>query len=259
MYCMNCGADCPDTEQLCANCKQKLNIKNSSNSKQSSKENPAAPQDNMDKTDTPSWIYAIVGFIFPLIGLILYLVWRIQTPRRAKSVGKGTLLGAVTLIVLYAVTFVLYIAPAVTNVIKENMGSTQQNPLAANLKFIPSHSLTRQSGEEGTIEIGEENFIYDEEDVLLDGTYIESAVAQTQQEISGSEEYSISIRFNDEGTKIFQKITRDLTNEQLCILYNDKVICAPIITSEIAGGEAIISGGFQNSNEALELAEILSH
>lgn len=251
MYCLNCGAKCPDTEQFCANCKQKLNIHHNLNNKEPAKDNPPMPHNMTGNTDTSSWAYAILGFFFPFVGLILYLIWRIHTPRRAKSAGKGALCGAIALIILYAAAFVLWLAPTTTSV--------KKNASAANLKFIPSSSLTRQSGEEGTIQAGEEDFIYDKEDVLLDGTFIESADTRTLQGATGSEEYVVSIKFNDEGTKIFQKITRDLTGEQLCILYKNKVLCAPVIGAEIADGEAVISGGFETPDEAAELADILSN
>lgn len=46
--------------------------------------------------DTPSFGYAVLGFLIPIAGLILYLVWKEQTPLRAKSAGKGALIGVIT-------------------------------------------------------------------------------------------------------------------------------------------------------------------
>ena len=38
-----------------------------------------------------------LGFFIPIVGLILYLVWKDQTPLKAKSAGKGALIGAIVL------------------------------------------------------------------------------------------------------------------------------------------------------------------
>ena len=43
--------------------------------------------------DAPSTGFAVLGFFVPLIGLILYLIWKEKTPLKAKSAGKGALIG----------------------------------------------------------------------------------------------------------------------------------------------------------------------
>ena len=45
--------------------------------------------------DAPSGGYAVLGFFIPVVGLILYLVWKDQTPLRARSAGKGALIGVI--------------------------------------------------------------------------------------------------------------------------------------------------------------------
>ena len=42
-------------------------------------------------SDRPEFGYAAIGFFIPLVGLILYLVWRAEYPLRARSCGKGAL------------------------------------------------------------------------------------------------------------------------------------------------------------------------
>ena len=64
---------------------------------------PYEPRTNPD--DRPSFGWGLLGFFIPLAGLILYLVWRTDYPRRAKSVGKGALVS----VILYAVIVVLYV------------------------------------------------------------------------------------------------------------------------------------------------------
>lgn len=50
--------------------------------------------------DAPSFGYAVLCFFFPIVGLILYLVWKDKTPLRAKSCGKGALIGFIVGVVL---------------------------------------------------------------------------------------------------------------------------------------------------------------
>jgi len=50
--------------------------------------------------DAPNTGYAVLGFLFPIVGLILYLVWKDQTPIRAKSAGTGALIGVIAYIAL---------------------------------------------------------------------------------------------------------------------------------------------------------------
>jgi hypothetical protein len=58
-------------------------------------------------SDAPSMGYAVLGFFIPLAGLILYLVWKDQYPLRAKSAGKGALIGFIADLVLPCAIFAL--------------------------------------------------------------------------------------------------------------------------------------------------------
>ncbi len=43
--------------------------------------------------DAPSIGFGVLGFLIPLVGLILYCVWKQDKPMRANSAGKGALFG----------------------------------------------------------------------------------------------------------------------------------------------------------------------
>ena len=45
--------------------------------------------------DAPSFGYAVLGFFFPIVGLILFIVWKDQYPLRSKSAGKGALISVI--------------------------------------------------------------------------------------------------------------------------------------------------------------------
>lgn len=45
--------------------------------------------------DASSFGYAALGFFIPIVGLVLYLIWKDQMPLRAKSAGKGALVSVI--------------------------------------------------------------------------------------------------------------------------------------------------------------------
>jgi len=48
------------------------------------------------------------GFIFPIVGLILYLILKDTKPKNAKSAGKGALISVITGVVIYVAIMVLF-------------------------------------------------------------------------------------------------------------------------------------------------------
>ena len=81
MYCKNCGAQIDDQAVVCPHCGVATGAGEPASAK--------APASD----DAPSGGFLALGLFFPLIGLILYLVWKDQYPRRAKSCGKGAIIG----------------------------------------------------------------------------------------------------------------------------------------------------------------------
>ena len=67
----------------------------------------------------------------------------------------------------------------------------------------------------------------------------------------------IGITFNDVGAALFAKITKENIGKPLAIFLDGAPISAPIIQSEITGGEAVINGRF-TVKEARELARNLN-
>jgi preprotein translocase subunit SecD len=61
-------------------------------------------------------------------------------------------------------------------------------------------------------------------------------------------EPEVSIEFNKEGSKIFEKATTDFLNKQIVIFLDDQFIMAPNVKVVIPDGKAVISGGFTNES-----------
>ena len=57
--------------------------------------------------DAPSTGFAVLSFFFPIVGLILYCVWRDTLPQRARSAGIGGLagfvIGAILTVIIYGI------------------------------------------------------------------------------------------------------------------------------------------------------------
>ena len=105
--------------------------------------------------------------------------------------------------------------------------------------------------------------IIEEEDPFVDtgltGRYLETASLEFAGGQSGqlANEPLVSVRFNEEGSKLFAEITRAHVGEQLGIFLDGELLSAPVINEPITGGTAIISGDFA-VEEARELAKNLS-
>lgn len=93
MYCKNCGCSLPDNATKCENCGAVLSY------------GFEAGKTNLVKEEKGSVLLGILGFMFPLIGLILYLAMMHSEPKKAKSAGKG----ALTAFIIYLVFIVIYL------------------------------------------------------------------------------------------------------------------------------------------------------
>ena len=76
--------------------------------------------DNTTTDDNSSFVFAILGFFIPIIGLIIFLIYEGKKPKRAKSAGKGALIGFITKIVL---SIFLVIATSLISNISNDMDS----------------------------------------------------------------------------------------------------------------------------------------
>ena len=112
MFCQNCGQQITDNAPFCQNCgaptgaaqNQQNSVPNQQyyapNQQYYGPNQPyyGAPQPN--PMDAPSTGYALLGFLIPIVGLILYLVWKDTMPQRARSVGRGALIGFIVGVVV---------------------------------------------------------------------------------------------------------------------------------------------------------------
>jgi hypothetical protein len=81
-YCRFCGAEMFDNAVFCVKCGCHV-------------ENVKTADKTTDEVDAPNMGFAVLGFFISLVGLILYLIWIEKTPLKAKSCGKGALIGVI--------------------------------------------------------------------------------------------------------------------------------------------------------------------
>ncbi len=89
-YCSNCGQELKQGADVCLSCGKTIT------------KTASTPSD----TGSAGW--GVLGFFFPLIGLILYLVWKTDQPKNASSAGKGALIGVIVSVVLSVIYSVLF-------------------------------------------------------------------------------------------------------------------------------------------------------
>ena len=89
----------------------------------------------------------------------------------------------------------------------------------------------------------------------LSGKNLKSASVTFQSQ--GLSEPQVSLKFDDEGTKLFAEITKRNLEKRVAIYLDEQVISAPTVQSEITNGEAVITGKF-SIDEAKELVRRLN-
>ena len=92
-FCTKCGKELRDEAVVCTNCGCAVE--------------GSASAGQVVGVDAPNTGFAVLGFFIPLAGLILYLINKDTCPLKAKSAGKGALIGfCVSLVfsIIYGVT-----------------------------------------------------------------------------------------------------------------------------------------------------------
>ncbi|WP_300278729.1 zinc ribbon domain-containing protein [Peptacetobacter sp.] len=86
MYCKNCGREIDDKAVICPNCGVSQGVKPS---------------------DEGGFGWSLLGCCIPIVGLVLYLVWKNEKPKTAKDSIKGAIVGFVLLMLYYLFIFSL--------------------------------------------------------------------------------------------------------------------------------------------------------
>ncbi len=102
IICPECKKQISDTISECPHCGFHLNNKDSelvkvlrqlAQEEREEKENGYIQ--NKRNNETASFGWAVLGFFIPIVGLILFLIWKDEKTEEAKLCGKGALVGAI--------------------------------------------------------------------------------------------------------------------------------------------------------------------
>ncbi len=95
-FCNNCGSQIDDNTAVCPNC--------------------GAVQNNYSSqppvNDNGGFLWGLLGCCIPIVGLVLFLVWKDTKPKTAKAAGIGALVCVILTVIYYILAFVFGIGLA---------------------------------------------------------------------------------------------------------------------------------------------------
>ena len=105
MYCKNCGKEINDNTAVCTFC----------NSIQESAEYQATANAQRGiNADQGGFGYGLLGCCIPVVGLVLFLVWRDEKPNSARAAGIGALVAVILSTLLWGLNFIFQLLIAVS-------------------------------------------------------------------------------------------------------------------------------------------------
>lgn len=92
MFCKNCGKEIDDKAAICIHC------------------GVSTEKGNLPSDDTGSVWAGVASFCFPIVGLVLYFVWKDNKPKSAKHACYGALAAVGAWTVFYIFYFIVIAA-----------------------------------------------------------------------------------------------------------------------------------------------------
>lgn len=112
-YCQECGFITKEDQFICTSCQQRLKFAPSTSSQtyhSYQTKNYQDLDDYQDRPNTGANVAACCSLPFtgglPIVGLVLYLVWKDEKPNAAKSVCMWSLIPFIAIVVFYLLFFV---------------------------------------------------------------------------------------------------------------------------------------------------------
>lgn len=86
MYCYKCGNQVDENAKFCPNCGTQLNNQQTSHNYEPIYQESSS---YVKEDDAPSFLFALLSFVIPVVGLVLFILWNKEYPQKAKSCLKG--------------------------------------------------------------------------------------------------------------------------------------------------------------------------
>ncbi len=136
--------------------------------------------------------------------------------------------------------------PGVTDV-KQAIAMIGQTPVLEFKTEAPKDTpQTVQVGKDGKVDLGSLDLSSKFVATELTGRYLQKATLQFDPT---TREPSVSLKFDDTGTNLFDQITKDNVGKTVAIFLDGAPVSTPTVREEIPNGTAVISGNF-TPNEA---------
>ncbi len=116
-FCTNCGKEIPENAAFCTECGAKIDGNTAAPAAEpvaaaaQPQQAPQAPQANPNDKGGFGW--GLLGCCIPIVGLILFLVWKGEKPKTAKAAGIGAIVGVALTILWYIIAAVVGVGAAV--------------------------------------------------------------------------------------------------------------------------------------------------
>ncbi len=94
MYCKNCGETIDDQAVVCPKC---------------------GVAQTAPVVDKGGFGWGLLGFCIPIVGLILFLIWKDEKPLTAKAAGIGALVSVIVGVVFYIILAIIGIFAGVSS------------------------------------------------------------------------------------------------------------------------------------------------
>ena len=131
--------------------------------------------------------------------------------------------------------------PGVTDV-KEAIKMIGQTPLLEfKIERSKDEPIEVTVGKDGNIDLGAIDLNQQYTSTELTGRYLKKATLEFDQ---NTREPRVSLQFDETGTKLFAKITKENIGKKIAIYLDGAPISAPVVREEIPNGQAVISGSF---------------
>ncbi|MCI8631816.1 MAG: zinc ribbon domain-containing protein [Firmicutes bacterium] len=89
-FCKNCGKEIDDNAVVCPHCGV-----------------PQKDELTTGTVDNGGFLWGLLGCCVPIVGLILFLVWKDTKPKTSKAAGIGALVGVICVVIYYIVMVVI--------------------------------------------------------------------------------------------------------------------------------------------------------
>lgn len=109
-FCGACGSEILGSNTFCPACGSKLSEQLAGSAQIPPPRATQKYNGSEYVQDAPSSGFTVLSAFFPVVGLILYLVWRETLPLRARSAGKGAIIGAIVYVGLIILSVIVQVA-----------------------------------------------------------------------------------------------------------------------------------------------------